>query len=146
VTLDPVTATAHLRRLTELTDRLTARLEAETGAYKARRAQDVAAGLSETQDMANLYRRETAQLKANPSLLSEAPAEERKVLIRATERFEAALTIHSRAVEAARTISEGLVRAIAGEVAGARALGVGYGASGAAHAGDTRAVTLNRTA
>ncbi|WP_396592859.1 flagellar basal-body protein FlbY [Brevundimonas sp. R86498] len=146
MTLDPVTATAHLRRLTDLTARLTARLEAETAAYKAHRAQDVAAGLSETQDMANLYRRETAQLKANPGLLSQAPPEARNALITATEAFEAALAIHSRAVEAARTISEGLVRAIAGEIAGARAVGVGYGASGAAHAGDTRAVTLNRTA
>jgi hypothetical protein len=111
-----------------------------------RRAHDIAGGLAETQDLANLYRRESAQLKANPGLLSRAPAVERMALIRATEAFEAVLAVHGRTVEAARTVSEGLVRTIAQEVAAARALGVGYGASGAAHAGDSRAVTLNRTA
>ena len=143
---DPVTATAHLRRLTELTDRLTARLEAETDAFAARRPQDVAASLTETQEMANLYRRESAQLKSNPGLLSAAPVSERMGLIKATEAFEAVLAIHARTVEAARTISEGLVRTIAQEVAGARAMGTGYGASGRAAAGDGRAVTLKRTA
>ncbi len=67
-------------------------------------------------------------------------------LIKATEAFEAVLAVHGRTVEAARTISEGLVRTIAQEVAGARALGTGYGASGSANAGDSRAVTLNRMA
>lgn len=146
MTYDPLTATAHLRRLTDLTDRLTARLEAETDAFASRRPQDVTASLAETQELANLYRRESAQLKSNPGLLSAAPVSERMGLIKATEAFEAVLAIHARTVEAARSISEGLVRTIAQEVAGARALGVGYGASGAAHSGDSRAVTLNRTA
>ncbi len=146
MTPDSVTAAAYLRRLTELTDRLTARLEMETDAFASRRPQDVASGLAETQEMANAYRRETAQVKANPALIAAAPSNERTALIRATEAFEAALAIHARTVEAARSISEGLVRAIAQEVAGARALGTGYGASGQAYAGDSRAVTLNRTA
>lgn len=146
MTQDPVTATAHLRRLTALTERLTARLENETDAYASRRAHEVAAGLAETQDLANLYRRESTQLKANPGLLSQAPASERMALVRATEAFEAVLAVHGRTVEAARTVSEGLVRTIAQEVAGARAVGTGYGASGAAYAGDSRAITLNRKA
>lgn len=146
MTSDPVTAAAYLRRLTELTDRLTARLEKETDAFASRRPQDVAAGLAETQELANAYRREAAQVKANPAVLAAAPIAERTALIRATEAFEAALAIHARTVEAARSISEGLVRAIAQEVASARALGTGYGASGQAYAGDSRAVTLNRTA
>lgn len=146
MTQDPTTAAAYLRRLTDLTDRLTARLETETDAFASRRPQDVAAGLAETQELANAYRRETAQVKANPGLISAAPAADRTALIRSTEAFEAALAIHGRTVEAARTISEGLVRAIAHEVAGARALGTGYGSGGQAYAGDSRAVTLNRTA
>lgn len=146
MTRDPVTATAHLRRLTSLTERLAARLRSETNAYASRRAHEVAAGLAETQDLANLYRRESAQLKASPGLLSQAPATERMALVRATEAFESVLENHSRTVEAARTISEGLVRTIAHEVAAARAMGTGYVASGAACPGDSRAVTLNRTA
>ena len=143
---DPATATAHARRLTILTERLTVRLESETTAFAERRPHDVAAGLAQTQDLANHYRRESAQLKANPAVLAAAPASERIILIRATERFETVLARHARAVEAARVISEGLVQTIAREVAAARALGTGYGASGLAAAGDSRAVTLNRSA
>lgn len=143
---DSATATAHARRLTVLTERLTARLETETAAFAGRRPQDVAAGLAETQDLANHYRRESAQLKANPAVLAAAPASERIILIRATEHFEAVLARHARAVEAARVISEGLVKTIAHEVAAARAMGTGYGASGRAAGGDGRAITLNRTA
>lgn len=146
MTPDATTATAYLRKLTALTDRLTARLEMETDAFAQRRSADVAAGLAQTQDLANQYRRETTHLKANKAILAAAPAAERLALVKATEAFEAVLEIHGRTVEAARTISEGLVRAIAQEVAGARAMGAGYGASGQAYGGDSRAVTLNRTA
>ena len=52
---------------------------------------------------------------------------------------------HARAVEAARTVSEGVVRAIAAEVAQVRSPG-GYGAGGKAQEGDARAVTFNRQA
>ena len=146
MTPDPTTATAYLRRLTALTDRLTARLEVETDAFATQRAAEVAAGFAETQDLANQYRRESAHLKANKELLIAAPAAERMALVKATEAFEAVLDIHGRTVEAARTVSEGLVRTIAQEVAGARAMGAGYGATGHANGGDSRAVTLNRTA
>jgi len=142
---DPIVATGHARRLVALTERLTDRLEAETLAFAERRPQDVVAGLAETQDLASQYRRESAQLKATPALMAAAPASERITLIRATERFEAVLSRHARAVEAAR-ISEGLVQAIAQEVSAARAMGTGYGASGRAAAGDGRAITLNRSA
>lgn len=143
---DATTATAYIRKLIALTDRLTARLEVETDAFASRRAAEVAAGLAETQDLANQYRKESGHLKANKAILMAAPASERMALVRATEAFEAVLAVHGRTVEAARTISEGLVRAIAQEVAGARAMGAGYGASGQAYGGDSRAVTLNRTA
>ena len=143
---DPITATAHARRLVVLTDRLTDRLEAETRAFAERRPGDVVASLPQTQELTNQYRRESAQLKATPGLMSQAPSSERIALIRATERFEAVLAKHARAVEAARIISEGLIQTIAAEVAGARAMGTGYGASGRAYQGDGRAITLNRSA
>ena len=143
---DALTATAHARRLVALTERLTQRLEAETQAFSERRPQDVVAGLAETQDLASQYRRESAQLKAAPALMMAAPTGERAALIRATERFEAVLARHALAVEAARVISEGLVKAIAHEVSAARAMGAGYGASGRAAAGDGRAITFNRSA
>lgn len=143
---DAELAAARVRQLTDLTERLTNRLADETAAFEARRPQDVAAGLSETQEMANLYRRDTAHVKANPALLSGAPATDRKALIDATRLFERVVAAHGRAVEAARVISEGLLRAIAEEAALARPAGSAYGAGGQAAVSDGRAFALNRTA
>jgi hypothetical protein len=141
-----VNARARVRQLTDLTTRLTARLSEESKVFESHRPQDAAATLAGTQDLANLYRRESAQLKANPASVAAAPVADRKALIRATEAFEAVLSRHARAVEAARVISEGLVRTIAAEVAGQRGSPTAYGASGKANASDGRAVAFNRQA
>lgn len=141
-----VNAAARVRQLTDLTNRLTASLTEESQAFEARRPQDAAASLAGTQDLANAYRRESAQIKANPAAIAAAPAADRTALIRATEAFEAVLSRHARAVEAARIVSEGLVRTIAAEVAGQRGSPSAYGASGKATAGDGRAVAFNRQA
>lgn len=142
----PAEAAVHVRRLIGLTDALSDRLETETRAFVERRPQDIVDGLTKTQDMANLYRRETAQLKATPALAASAPVADRQTLIRATQRFEAVLARHATAVQAARVVSEGVVQAIAAEVAASRASGAGYGASGRAAASDGTAITLNRSA
>ncbi|WP_374514477.1 flagellar basal-body protein FlbY [Brevundimonas sp.] len=139
-------ASARVRQLIDLTERLTASLTEEAQAFEARRPQDAAAIVAGTAELANAYRRESAQLKANPAMIAAAPATERATLVRATEAFEAILSRHARAVEAARTISEGLVRTLAAEVAGQRGAPSAYGASGRANAGDGRAVAFNRTA
>jgi hypothetical protein len=139
-------ATARVRQLVDLTKRLTAQLSEESRAFEARRPQDAAASMAATQDLANVYRRESAQLKADPASVAAAPAADRTALILATKAFEAVLTRHAKAVEAARIVSEGLVRTIAAEVAGQRGSPSAYGASGKAHAGDSRAVAMNRTA
>jgi len=139
-------ASARLRQLIDLTQRLTGRLSTELAAFEARRPQDVAASLAETQDLANLYRRESAQIKAHPASLAAAPSPERMALVEATRAFEAVLARHARAVEAARLISEGLVKAIAAEVTSQRGTPSAYGAAGRATQADARAVALNRTA
>jgi len=139
-------ATARVRQLIDLTIRLTARLSEESKVFESHRPQDAAAALAGTQDLANAYRRESAQLKANPASVAAAPAADRVALIRATEAFEAVLSRHSRAVEAARVVSEGLVQTIAAEVAGQRGSPSAYGASGRANTGDSRAVAFNRQA
>ena len=139
-------ATARVRQLIDLTTRLTDSLGAESKAFESRRPHDVATTLAGTQDLANAYRRESAQLKANPALVAAASAADRTALIRATGAFEAVLSRHARAVEAARIVSEGLVQTIAAEVAGQRGVPSAYGASGKATAGDGRAVAFNRQA
>ena len=132
-------------QLIALTERLTERLAEETRYFEARRPQDAVPGLEETQRLANLYRHESARVKADRSLIESADLSQRMALMRATEGFESVLARHARAVEAARTVSEGIVRAIAAEVAQVRSPG-GYGAGGKAQDGDARAVTFNRQA
>ncbi|MBA4807461.1 flagellar basal-body protein FlbY [Brevundimonas sp.] len=139
-------AGARTRQLLDLTRRLTERLAVETRAFQEGRPQAVAASLAETQEMANLYRRDSGHVKADPKLLAAAPAADRTALIEATRAFEAVLSRHASAVEAARKISEGLVRAIAHEVAAARTPASAYAADGRAALGDGRAVAFNRKA
>lgn len=139
-------ASARVRQLIDLTDRLTEQLTVEAAAFEARRPQDAAATVARTSDLANSYRRESAQVKANPSVLAAAPAAERKALIAATEAFEAILSRHAAAVEAAKAVSEGLVRTIAAEISDLRGSPSAYGASGQATPGDGRAVAYNARA
>ena len=139
-------ATARVRQLVDLTTRLTARLTEESRIFESHRPQDAAAALAGTQELANAYRRESAQVKASPASIAAASLADRTALIRATGAFEAVLSRHARAVEAARIVSEGLVRTIAAEVAGQRGNPSAYGASGKAQPGDGRAVAFNRQA
>ncbi|KAK0330884.1 hypothetical protein LTR94_031076, partial [Friedmanniomyces endolithicus] len=52
-------------------------------ALRAHRAQDLNEGMAQTQEMANLYRRESAQVKANPAAIAIAPEADRRALIEA---------------------------------------------------------------
>ncbi len=141
-----VNASARVRQLIDLTQALTRRLSDELAAFEAQRPQDVAEGLAETQELANRYRRESAQLKADPSGLAHAPAADRAALIKATEAFEAILGRHARAGEAARIISEGLVKTLAAEIRQQRGAPNAYGATGQATPTDACAVAFNRSA
>ena len=86
-------------------------------------------------------------MRADPSLVAGAPVEAREPLIQATAGFEAVLARHGRALAAAKTVTEGLVQAIAAEVvASARAAVSPYGANGQAPTGDATAITLNKRA
>ena len=146
MTLDPEMAGLQVQKLIGLTENLNDRLRTELDLIRSNKAADIAIGMVQTADLANEYRRESARLKSNPSLIGNASMDLKQALIKATEAFDETLATHSEAVEAARRISEGLVRTIANEVAGARAIGTGYVASGHAAAGDGRAVALDRKA
>lgn len=130
-----------------LTERLTALLVEECQAFERRRPQDIAGQVQETQRLANLYRHESTRVRANPALVSGAPLAQRQRLMRATEAFDSVLARHGRALAAAKTITEGLVRAVAEEVAGQRTSATAYG-PGATQSSSTAAtaITLNKRA
>jgi hypothetical protein len=143
----PDDARARVEQLTILTDRLTGMVAEQAKCFEARRPQDALRYGEEVGRLANLYRHESARVRGNPGLVAAAPKELRQRLIRATEAFDAVLARQARAVEASKTVTEGLVRAIAEEVAGQRNRGISYGANGTqtTHATSV-AITLNKRA
>jgi hypothetical protein len=146
MSLSAIDAEDRAVQLIQLTERLTDRLASETLAFEAHRPQDAATGIAETQRLANLYRHEAARVKADPAMIGGAQLETRRRLMRATEAFEAVLARHGRAVAASKLVSEGLVRAIAEEVAKNRSAAAGYGPGARTAAASASAIALNRRA
>ena len=145
--LTPEEAAERIEQLIVLTDRLTALVAEQAKAFEARRPQDAGAFVEETSRLANLYRHESARVRANPALISAAAQPQRLRLRRATEAFDAVLARQSRAIGATKTVTEGLVRAIAEEIAGQRQKGVSYGAKGTQNqVAAATAITLNKRA
>ena len=89
-------------------------------------------------------------MRANPRLIEGASLGARTKLTRATEAFDAVLARQARALNAAKTVTEGLVRAIAEEVAVQRQRGAAdaYGPTGerTTKPTDGAAITLNKRA
>ena len=139
-------ANDRVEQLLVLTERLTERLSAELVLFEKRRPHETAQTLPETANLANLYRREAAKVKADPSLIAGAPAATMKRLRTATEKFDAVLGRHTCVLEAARTLTEGLVRAIATEIQRQRAPVSTYGKNARSNLSEAKAVTLNRRA
>src|SRR4051794_16687172 len=105
-------ATDRVEQLILLTERLTELIAQQAHAFESRRPQDAAVLLEETSRLANLYRHESARVRADTSMVASAPLELRTRLIRATEAFDSVLARQGRAIEAARTVTEGLVKCI----------------------------------
>ena len=136
--------------LIDLAQRLTGLLTLDCQAFEAHRPQDAAERSEETARLANLYRHESARIRSDPASIRSAAPERRQRVIRAVEALDAVLARHGRALHAAKTVNEGLVHAIAREVASQRGAGAaGYGPGGVqatAPAATSTAITLNRRA
>jgi ribosomal protein S25 len=146
MTLAAADSADRARQLITLTERLCERLLEEIEAFESRRPHTLATRSAETLRLANLYRHESHRIQTNPSLLAGVAGELKQRLATATRRLQDILAHHGRAVGAAKTITEGLVEAIASEVAARRARSAGYGPTARALQGDARAITLNRRA
>ena len=139
--------TDRCEQLIVLPERLTELIAQQAQAFEQRRPQDAAGLLEETSRLANLYRHESVRIRADTRLVEAAPLAARTRLIQATEAFDAVLARQGRAIDAARTVTEGLVKCIADEVAAQRTKAVSYGATGTQTARTmATAITLNRRA
>ena len=143
----PDEAAERVDQLITLTERLTGLVAEQAQCFEARRPQDAAVHVEETGRLANLYRHESARIRGNPELIAGAGLAQRQRLVRATEAFDAVLARQARAVGAMKTVTEGLVRAIAEEVASQRHKGASYG-PGALQTptAAATAITLNKRA
>ena len=146
--VSPENASERVEQLILLTERLTGLVAKEAQAFENRRPQEAASFQAETSRLANLYRHESTRVRGNVALVQGASLQRRQRLVRATEAFDAVLARQGRAVTAAKTVTAGLVRAIAQEVAEQRptASGYGPGAQGAAYRQNGTAITLNQRA
>ena len=134
-----------LEAVVRLTDRLTELLADQARAFEQHRPQDAAAGLPEVTRLTHLYTAASAAVRAQPKLLETASPQLRRRLLAATEAFDAVLQRQGRALAASKTVTEGLVKAIADEIAAARNVGRAYGPNARRPAPAT-AITLNRQA
>ncbi|MDR6627948.1 flagellar basal body protein [Caulobacter segnis] len=144
-----VDADDRVHQLILLTERLTDLIAKEAQAFENRRPHEAAQYIEETAKLANVYRHESMRVRANIALIEAARLELRQHLKRATEAFDAVLARQARAVDAARTVTEGLVRAVAEEIANQRAApATTYGAGGMVNDRPAMgaAITLNRRA
>ena len=147
--LAAVDADDRVTQLILLTERLTDLIAKEAQAFESRRPHEAAQYVEETAKLANLSRHESMRVKANLALGEAARLELRQRLIRATEAFDAVLARQARAVNAARVVTEGLVRAVAEEIANQRAAPAAtYGAGAMMNDRPQMgaAITLNRKA
>lgn len=132
--------------LVKLTERLTALVADQAKSFEANRPQDAAVHVEEVGRLANMYRHESSRVRGNPALVAGAPLTVRTRLLRATEAFDAVLARQERAVSAAKVVTEGLVRALAEEVASQRNKGMTYGAGAQTSTAAATAITLNQRA
>jgi hypothetical protein len=139
-------AKQNVERLIALTEQLTQRIGLDADSFEARRPHEVAGRMDETARLANLYRHESARVRETPALVAGAPRELRQKLAQASRAFERTLQRHGRALHAVKTITEGVVRAIAEEVVKARAAGSAYGPGARSPLADPTAITMNRRA
>ncbi|MGD9967270.1 MAG: flagellar basal body protein [Hyphomonadaceae bacterium] len=117
-----------------LTERLAAIAAEETQRIEAREPLLDGPDAEEKQRLANAYRLELARIKQDQSLILGAPPETLVALRRSTANLHSAMAAHELALNAVKVVSEGLVHAMAEEVARQRGSGTPYSARGALQA------------
>jgi hypothetical protein len=133
-------------QLITIAQTLTTFAEAETAAIAARRAPSKDADQGEMIRLANAFRIEMGHIDADPSLIATAPKAYLGRLRRACTALEKATAAHRDALAALKLVSEGLLQAMAEEVARQRGAGANYGAAGTTAPQPALAVALDKRA
>lgn len=118
-------------QLIAMATRLNDLIRLEVAALKDNRLDGAAVHADEKERLAHAWRLEVARIKQDPSLLKGLDAGRKAALRDASKALEDLIEGHARALEAMKTVTEGLVKAIATEVSASRKAPAGYGSSGA---------------
>ncbi len=139
-------AADRVAQLISIAETLTQFAASECAAIKARRPPPAGGAQSEMVRLANAFRMEMGHLEADPSLVAGAPKAQLTRLRLACQALEKSTSAHRDALSALKRVSEGMMQAMAEEVARQRGAGAGYGAAGAAAHSPTLAVALDKRA
>ena len=139
------TPTERAEALIKLTGRLAELLDQETAMFEARTPHKAVDLQPEKTRLATLYRAETQRAGSDRSRLSGLAPMLKARLQDSTKQFEAALKRNGAAVEALKTLTEGLVKALADEANRQAKAKAGYG-PGAVRQASIGALACNQTA
>ena len=117
-------------QLLAMTQRLVSLMEAEVEAVRNRKLQGPSPEWDEKERLVHAWRIEVSKVKAEPELLAGIPADLKTSLRNAAKALEDGLEAHANALMATKTVTEGLVRSIAAEIASSRSAPAAYGRSG----------------
>lgn len=137
--------TERAEHLIRLVNRLTELFETETAHFEVREPHKAFDLQDEKMQLANIYRRETQLAASDPSRLSGLDDGLKARLREGVETLEAAVQENGIVVEALKSITEGLVKAIADEAARQRSAEAGYGPD-AARSARIGAIACNQSA
>lgn len=133
--------------LLDVTLRLSDLMTRENEVLRSQRPQDIKALQTEKTELASGYEHFMQELRKHPGLLGSAPAAAHDALRDATVRFQKVMTDNERALRAARSVSERLMKAIVAAVSEKQMSAAAYSSAGVLNsAGPRRAVamTLNK--
>lgn len=133
--------TDRAEQMLAIAKRLIALVSAEVKAMKIRKLDGATADFAEKERLAHAWRLEVTAIKANPALLKGAAAATMSKLKDAAKELETVLQAHAAAIQAMKQVTEGLVKAIADEIASQRRAPPAYGRSGAIQASRTQAAS-----
>lgn len=140
-------AAHRVEQLMLLSERLSVLVTQEAELMETRSPLLEGAQAEEKNRLANAYRLELARVRADPDLIKTAPQPLLDALKKRTLALNAALARHETALNAVKLVSEGLVQAMAEEVARQRSRSDNYTDSGALDApAGPRPAILDRTA
>lgn len=125
-------------QLLAMTQRLASLIGEEIEAVKARKLNSGSADWDEKERLVHAWRLEVSRVKGEPTLLAGIPEDLKQRLREAARALEEGLEEHARVLGAMKTVTEGLVRSIAAEIASIRSAPAAYGRSGTVNGGQRR--------